>query len=184
MAQQLLNHPEVGATVKQMRGKGVAQTVRPHPNRYSCRPQVLFHNPGDASGCDPSASAVQKDRCFTLRFAAQFFFLFYAVVPKGLKRQLADRDDSLFRTLSNDSNNAQLKVDITPVEPNQLTYTDSCRIENFQHCSVSAFQDADPLETAQKLEDIVNREKGWKGLFLLWGRNGRYRITVNVLFFY
>jgi len=137
MAEQFLNDPQVGPAVKKMRGKAVAQPVRPHPDMDASNPQALLHDPGHAPGRNPIPSPIQENRRWPFRCPAPSSDYLQAVFPKRLKGDLPDGNDSLLRAFAHDSNNTKLEVNVIPVQAHKLAHPNARGIKNFQNGAIS-----------------------------------------------
>src|SRR5258706_16192482 len=62
MTQELLDRSQISACIKQMRGKGVPQSMR---TGFECDPTcscVVTNEASNTTGCESSTAGVQKDR--------------------------------------------------------------------------------------------------------------------------
>ena len=183
MAKELLDHPQVGPAVQEMRRKGVAQAVRSHTREDSRRLEVFLDNSGNASRRNPASPTVQKDRPFPLYRPFQLPFLLCVAVTQRFERYFSNGNDTFLGSFPDNSDNAQLKVNIVPVEANQLADANSRRIEHLQHGAVSNLRGIHSLNTTQQVEDLVDRKKSRERFPLLRARKERERIPGDALFF-
>src|SRR5688500_758472 len=123
--QQFLYHAQVCAAIEKVRGETMAQAVRPHLDRNSRLLQMLVDDARHAPGRDPLAAIIEKDRRLALAGKLPAPALLLAVIAQRLHGDLTDRNDPLFGALADHPNNAELKIDVGPIEADQLTDTRS-----------------------------------------------------------
>ncbi len=68
MSQKILYYPEIGASVEQVGGKGMAHYMGENPCLKPCLPGIFLNYVLDATLSDPLPEAVQED-CLGISFA-------------------------------------------------------------------------------------------------------------------
>src|SRR3989304_7861717 len=105
-----------------MRGEAVARPVRADLNRYPRLFEMLLHDARHAPGGDSFAAIVEKHRSLAFTREIPFFAQVHTVVAQGLKRHFADRHDALLGAFAEHADDAELEIDIGPVETHQLAH--------------------------------------------------------------
>src|SRR5687768_12472992 len=159
----------------------MAQAVRPHLDRNSRLLQMLVDDARHAPGRDPLAAIIEKDRRLALAGKLPAPALLLAIIAQRLHGDLTDRNDPLFGALADHPNNAELKIDVGPIEADQLTDTDAGRIKNFQHGSIPHIEAGLELNRAQEMKRIIDRQKSRQRLFLPRRMKQQKRIFLDLV---
>ena len=107
MAEQLLNRPQVGAALEQVRCERVAQTVR------------VRRDPPERARVEPPAAHGEKQRVLCGAFREQWPSR-RQVARDRPGSLLAERDDALLAALAADEHVLLLEVDVAEVEGHRL----------------------------------------------------------------
>src|SRR6266542_6073806 len=138
MAEQLLDRAQIGAGGEQMRGESVAQGVWRDGGRKACRAQAGFQEPRHRACCQPSAARVDEQR---LTVGTGVVLPLEPAPPRGARgkvipqrflRLLAEGNDALLSSLSDDARQARGEVHVLQVQPRRLRDAQSGRVEKFE----------------------------------------------------
>src|SRR5258706_7222951 len=179
VAKKLLNHSKIGAAVQQVGGKAVAQPVRTHLDLNPGQLQMLFDDPRHTPGGNSRTAIVEKHHGFAFAGIIPPLALLVGVAFKRLQRHAADRNNPFFRTFADNSNYAELNIDVRPIEPNQLADTNPGGIKNFQHRQISNVESVLNFDATEQLKDIVDSKKRWQPAILLGRVEQQQRILFN-----
>ena len=106
MAEQLLDHAQVGAALEQMGGEGVSQPVR------------MREEPPDRARVQPPAA--RGDEESVLRTVDELGSRLVEVETNPVRSLLAERHDSLLVPLAADADGLLLEVDVAEIEVDRL----------------------------------------------------------------
>src|SRR5262245_21906039 len=143
-----------------MRGEAMAQAVRSHLDRQTGLFQMLLDDARHAPRRNAAPPVVQENRDLTFAGDLPFLLLRHRIITQRLQSYFTDRDDPLLRALADDAQYAQLKIDVGPIEADQLAHAQTGRIEDFQRGAVTGIERRLDLDCAEQLKYVVHGEKG------------------------
>ena len=107
MSEQLLDRPQVGPALEQVRGEGVSQPVR------------VRNEPAQCARVEPPAAGGEEER--VLRAARELGPAVAQIAREPVRRLLPERDDAVLRALAApDAHELLLEVDVAEVEADRL----------------------------------------------------------------
>src|SRR6266542_1843587 len=126
VAEQLLDHPQVGTTLQQMGGEGMAQPVG------------VRHDPAQRAGIEPAAADGDEER--VLGADGELGPPLTQVVRQPVGGLLAERDDALLSALAANVQGLLVEVDVAEVERRRLRAAQSGRIDELDEGPVPKSQ--------------------------------------------
>src|SRR3990170_4804277 len=93
---------------------------------------MLFHDARHAPSSDSFAAIIEKHRGFAFTREIPFFAQLHTVVAQGSERRFADRHDALLGAFAEHADDAELKIDIRPVETHQLAHAHAGGIKKLE----------------------------------------------------
>jgi hypothetical protein len=131
--EQFLDHPQVGATIEEVRGEAV-----PEGMGMGGDGRTVVEEPADVPGSESSAGPVEEHRLGGGLGTGE-------VDPPGshplshrLRAALVHRDPALATTFSPDGDHPLPEVDIAGIEPAQLCHPQTTPVQEFQNGVVAA----------------------------------------------
>src|SRR5574337_2209571 len=135
MAQQLLNRPEVGPGLKQMRGITMAQPVGCNLRPHTAPIEVLQYDSSGAPLAQAAAQAVEKQRRrlggFPLRPRDQIAPP-AKIAPQGGDGLRPHRDDPLLTSLAFYPDKTPQNVQVPHIQPRQFAQSDTRGIKELK----------------------------------------------------
>src|SRR5829696_4579716 len=136
VAEHLLNAPEVGAVLEQMRRERVPQEVR--VDAFGLEPGLCRETPEDEERAGPrerAALCVQEQlrsmAAVEVRPAAR------GVAPERLRCLAPDRNDALFAALAHDAHETVVEVDRAALEADRLRYAEAGAVQELDEGAVA-----------------------------------------------
>ena len=211
VAEQFLDHTQVGAALQQVRGEGVAQRVRADPPARAAGSHVAPHEAIDASRRQPPTAEVQEQRItppLTVRLKADITGTSAAAVSVAarsgvsgcsrscrdqrlpilevlahrLRRAGVERHDPLLAALTEHAHHLRAEIDVVHVEPGELAEAEAGRVEQFEDRAVAANQDDVADRRLDQRRHLVLRQVRRHADVALRRRDERARIVVDQTF--
>src|SRR5215211_192402 len=140
VAEELLDRPQVGAALEQMRGKRMAEPV------------WVGEEAAQRARVQPLAT--RRDEKGVLRAPGQLrAHLKPAAEPVG--GLLAQRDDALLRALAEDADGLTVEVDVAEVEVDGFAASQSRRVDQLADCAIADLERRAGAERLELLVDLV-----------------------------
>src|SRR5690606_17227463 len=149
VAEHLLNGPEVGAALQQMRGEAVSQRVRSDVSRDPCRCDVPLQDLPCTHPAQRRASRVQEEPALALA-ALQLRTCLTKVHRRRTQCAPANRYQPLLAALSENPEQALVHEDVGSAKPDPLRYAKPGPIPQLHHC---------PIAERERLFQCGSREK-------------------------
>src|SRR3972149_6244338 len=129
-----------------MRGETVAQPMGADFYRYAGFLEMLFDDARHAPGGDSLAAIVEKHRRFASAREIPLLAQFDYIVAQGFERRFAHRHDTLLRAFAQNADDAELKIDVGPIEADQLAHAHAGGIKKLEDGAVAHIQPALDLD--------------------------------------
>src|SRR5664279_4761631 len=136
VAEHLLDRPQIGTSLEQMRSRAVPQTVRPDVRGVRDVLQETVDHGADLTWVHPPTSSTQK-QCWAAASGHDMTATELQPSLQGGGRRPAERDRPLLGSLAHDTDQAGAEVDVVDVHAHQLPDPDPRGIQQLQHRSVS-----------------------------------------------
>ncbi len=138
MAENLLDRPEIGPTFQEMGGHGMPEAVRAQIGGTRHCGQGPVHDAPRYPRVQPPAALAEEHR--PARSGHDQQRTHHQPARQRLACRTAQRRDSFFAALAEDSHQSAVEIHIVQVEATGLRHPDAGRIEHFHHSQVPARQ--------------------------------------------
>lgn len=128
MAEKLLNGAEIGAGIKEMRGKGVPESVRCGVTQDIGIKQTLLEIALDTAGGQTAAAMIEKERILVSRPPP-----LRQIIVQGFLCLAADRHDPFFSPLAEDADQSLSKIEMADVESHGFTHPQAAGIKELDN---------------------------------------------------
>jgi hypothetical protein len=124
MAQKFLNRPQIGSSIKQMRGVGMAQCVG-----VCGVHRTLVENPPDIAGAESVAVRIQEQR--NARSLAHYLGPRLQPITHRLDGRQRHRYSPLFTALTPNGDDTSLDINAVNVKIAELTHAQATSVQHF-----------------------------------------------------
>ena len=134
VSEELLDGPQVGAAVEEMRGERMPENVRAPLFQFGDRRDIFFHDEVDPFRVHPPAVRGEEDGGAILfrRRPAEQRIPPRAIGDERLFRLAAERYDTVFSPFPQDFECIMLEIDISEIELDEFAEADAASVEQFQ----------------------------------------------------
>ena len=182
MTEQLLNTPQIGATVKHVRCKAMPQRMRADCRIKPGHFKILVHLAPDATSAQPPAVLVhEQDSRIKVAVVLRPLVPVLHIMLYDLQSRRADRSNSFLLAFASDMNDFAKKIDIVHVQRYQFADSDAGTVKRLQDGPVSCTQPGIHRRRAEQPLYLFVLQETRQLLLLLRRPDCHHRIRANVV---
>src|SRR5579859_316444 len=140
VAEELLDHPEVGAALEQVGGEGVPETMG------------VGDEAAQRARIEPAAAGGDEER--VLRAGCELGAPVAEVEAEPVCGLLTERDDPLFSALAADVDRLRAEVDVREVEVDRLLAPQAGRVDELGERAVAELERLGAVEASEQLVEL------------------------------
>ena len=172
MTQEFLYDPEIGAVVKHVGGKAVAEGMRADAGIETGLEEVFIEFSADRASAESLSVFVDIEGVLVESFFARVQIAIGEVSLDGLQSRGADGGESFLFSFAADVEDFTEEVHVGEVEGDQFADAESGAVEGFEDGAVARPQEGISIGTVEQNFDLVWFEEEGESFFLFGSANG------------